>query len=80
MEGLGLDPTTMIILTLFVTGFVQMGKYLVNTEWGKALTILIAGISGGVAGAVLGIGVLLGVCAGFSASGLITVVKRIGDY
>lgn len=80
MEGLGLDPVTVVILTLFVAGFVDFLKYFVAKEWVQALTIVIAGIAGGVAGFLLGLNILIGVCAGFAASGAITIVKRVGDY
>lgn len=80
MEELGIDPAVAIIISLFVAGFVQMIRYAADREWLKAATILVAGIAGGIAGTLLGLSPLLSICAGFAASGLITVVKRVGDY
>lgn len=80
MEELGINGTAAVILTLFVAGFVELVKYLFNREWEKAVVIVIAGASGGVGGWVLGFGILTGICAGFAASGAITMLKRVGNY
>lgn len=79
MEGLGIDGTAAIIMTLFVTGFVEMIKYMTERQWNKVALIAIAGVSGAVAGCCIGLGWLVGICGGFAASGLITVAKRFGD-
>lgn len=80
MDEFGINGITAAILTLFVAGFVDFVKYLFQRDWEKAITIGIAGLAGGIGGLILGLGVILGVCGGFAASGLITVVKRVGDY
>lgn len=80
MENLGIDPTLTLIITLFVAGFVELVKYFFARAWEKVAIIMISAVAGGIAGAMLGLGPIIGVCAGFAASGVITVVKRVGDY
>lgn len=80
MEELGLDSSVYFIICLFVAGFIQMIQYAADREWVKVAKILASGIAGGLVGWIMGVNILLTICAGFAASGLITVVKRVGDY
>lgn len=80
MSDLGITGVNAVILSLFVAGFVDMIKYAFNKEWLKMATIITAAISGLVGGMMIGIHPIMGMCAGFAASGAISVVKRVGDY
>lgn len=75
----GIDGMQALILTVFVAGFVEMVKSILSKDYKSSIIIATAGVSGLISGWILGINPLIGAVCGFAASGLITVMKNVGN-
>lgn len=77
LADLGITGLTAVILTLFVTGFVEMVKAFYDKDYRTGLTILVAGIAGGVVAPFISLPIVTGICGGFAASGLLTLIGAV---
>lgn len=76
---LNIDPTTALLLTGFVIGFVELAKNLYDKKWREALIIAVAGIAGGIVSPFIGLQIITGIVGGLAASGAITLAQNLGN-
>lgn len=74
------DPVALATLTFAVIGFVRLYNSILDKDWRTAGTIFIAGLAGAIFAPFAGgdLTWFVGMLIGFSASGVVTAVTRLG--
>lgn len=75
---LGISATAALLLTGFVTGFVEMAKAFFDGDIRKGVIIIVAGVAGGAVAPLVGLSIVTGVVGGFAASGAVTLAQNLG--